>query len=188
MFVYLAANHFPWDDRFRPDLMPEWRDPGNKPHIDEYLRRQTMSAVDYRNFVEQLKKQFPGEPFLIVRYGDHQPDFSLVHPRSRPRRCQRRRKRLTTTIRATTRPTTRSTPSTSSRCGAGGAADGRRAVSADRRAGCGRHSARSELRRAEEDHAPLQRPVLCVPRRRRGAPPQPHADRGRLRQGPVAMG
>ncbi len=76
MFVYLAANHFPWGDRFRPDLMPEWRDPGNKPHIDEYIRRQTMSAVDYRNFVEQLKKRFPGDPFLIVRFGDHQPDFS----------------------------------------------------------------------------------------------------------------
>jgi hypothetical protein len=76
MFVYLAANHFPWDGRFRPDLLPEWRDPGNLRHIDEYLRRQAMSAVDYRNFVEQLKKKFPGEPFLIVRYGDHQPDFS----------------------------------------------------------------------------------------------------------------
>lgn len=76
MFVYLAANHFPWAGRFRPDLLPEWRDPGNKPFIDEYLRRQTMSARDYRSFVEQLKKRFPGEPFLIVRFGDHQPDFS----------------------------------------------------------------------------------------------------------------
>ena len=58
--------------------MTEWRDPGNLRHIDEYLRRQTMSARDYRNFVEQLKKQFPGEPFLIVRFGDHQPDFSTA--------------------------------------------------------------------------------------------------------------
>jgi len=22
MFVYLAANHFPWETKFRPDLMP----------------------------------------------------------------------------------------------------------------------------------------------------------------------
>lgn len=82
MFVYLAANHFPWDSRFRPDLLPTWRDPGNKPHIDEYIRRQSMSAIDYRNFVEQLKRQFPGEPFLIVRFGDHQPDFttSILEP------------------------------------------------------------------------------------------------------------
>ena len=29
MFVYLAANHFPWETRFRPDLLPNWRAPGN---------------------------------------------------------------------------------------------------------------------------------------------------------------
>lgn len=76
MFVYLAANHFPWTNRFRPDLAPDWRDPGNGPKIDEYLRRQTMSAQDYANFVTRLKKDFPGEPFMIVRFGDHQPEFS----------------------------------------------------------------------------------------------------------------
>jgi hypothetical protein len=75
-FVYLAANHYPWAGRFRPDLVPSWRDPGNAPKIDEYLRRQAMSAQDYANFVARLKKEFPGEPFLIVRYGDHQPEFS----------------------------------------------------------------------------------------------------------------
>lgn len=82
MFVYLAANHFPWASRFHPELLPDWRDPGNQSHVDEYLRRQTMSALDYRNFLDRLKKQFPGEPFLIVRYGDHQPDFSsyIIEP------------------------------------------------------------------------------------------------------------
>ena len=76
IYVYLAANHFPWDHRFRPDLMPSWRDPGNLPNVDEYLRRQALSAQDYRNFRAQLKKKFPDEAFLIVRYGDHQPDFT----------------------------------------------------------------------------------------------------------------
>lgn len=76
MFVYLAANHFPWDSTFRPELTPGWRDPGNGPVVDEYLRRQTMSAGDYRAFLARLKKQFPAQPFLIVRYGDHQPEFS----------------------------------------------------------------------------------------------------------------
>jgi hypothetical protein len=76
MFVYLAANHFPWQTRFRPDLMPFWRKPGNEPVVDEYLRRQAMSADDYSAFVAGLKKKFPAEPFLIVRYGDHQPEFS----------------------------------------------------------------------------------------------------------------
>src|ERR1700736_4985626 len=76
MFVYLAANHFPWETRFRPDLMPSWRNPGNEPVVDEYLRRQAMSADDYASFVAGLKRKFPAEPFLIVRYGDHQPEFS----------------------------------------------------------------------------------------------------------------
>jgi hypothetical protein len=76
MFVYLAANHFPWETRFRPDLMPFWRKPGNGPVVDEYLRRQAMSADDYRTFIASLKKKFPAQPFLIVRYGDHQPEFS----------------------------------------------------------------------------------------------------------------
>jgi Sulfatase len=76
MFVYLAANHFPWETRFRADLMPSWRNPGNEPVVDEYLRRQAMSAEDYAAFIAGLKKKFPAEPFLIVRYGDHQPEFS----------------------------------------------------------------------------------------------------------------
>jgi len=76
MFVYLAANHFPWETRFRPDLMPAWRNAGNEPVVDEYLRRQAMSAEDYSAFVAGLKKRFPAEPFMIVRYGDHQPEFS----------------------------------------------------------------------------------------------------------------
>src|SRR3954471_13663213 len=75
-FVYLAANHFPWETRFRPDLMPSWHRPGNEPSVDEYLRRQAMSADDYSSFVAGLKKKFPAQPFLIVRYGDHQPEFS----------------------------------------------------------------------------------------------------------------
>jgi hypothetical protein len=75
-FVYLAANHFPWETRFRPDQMPSWRRPGNEPVVDEYLRRQAMSAEDYASFIARLKKKFPAQPFLIVRYGDHQPEFS----------------------------------------------------------------------------------------------------------------
>ncbi|MFG3595394.1 sulfatase-like hydrolase/transferase [Bradyrhizobium sp. RDI18] len=75
-FVYLAANHFPWQTKFRPDLLPSWRAPGNEPVVDEYLRRQTLSAGDYAAFIASLKKKFPAQPFLIVRYGDHQPEFS----------------------------------------------------------------------------------------------------------------
>ncbi|MBI4274472.1 MAG: sulfatase-like hydrolase/transferase [Rhizobiales bacterium] len=82
LFVYTAANHFPWNFRFRADLTPDWRDPGNEPAIDEYVRRQTMTVRDYAAFVARLKSEFPGESFLIVRYGDHQPEFGyrIVEP------------------------------------------------------------------------------------------------------------
>ena len=38
------------DYRFRPDLAPDWRDLGNAPEVDEYLRRQAMSVGDYAQF------------------------------------------------------------------------------------------------------------------------------------------
>jgi phosphoglycerol transferase MdoB-like AlkP superfamily enzyme len=76
VFVYLAANHFPWDFRYRPDLMPQWKDLGNVPPVDEYLRRQALSAQNYADFLARLKREFPNDSFLLVRFGDHQPDFS----------------------------------------------------------------------------------------------------------------
>lgn len=82
LLVYTAQNHFPWSFRFRPDLAPEWRDLGNRPDVDEYLRRQHLSALDYEAFVARLKRDFPDESFLLVRFGDHQPYFArnLIDP------------------------------------------------------------------------------------------------------------
>jgi hypothetical protein len=76
VYVYLAANHFPWDDVWRPELTPEWKGLGNEHVVDEYLRRQTMGMRDYARFLARLKREFPNESFLVVRYGDHQPEFS----------------------------------------------------------------------------------------------------------------
>ena len=82
LFVYLAQNHYPWNFRWRPDLLPEWRDLGNPGEVDEYLRRQALSAQDYGKLLDELKRKFPSEAFLLVRYGDHQPDFAstLLEP------------------------------------------------------------------------------------------------------------
>jgi phosphoglycerol transferase MdoB-like AlkP superfamily enzyme len=76
IFSYLTANHFPWDYTFRPDLTPDWRALGNAPYVDEYVRRQGLSERDYAVFLERLRRDFPGESFLLVRFGDHQPDFA----------------------------------------------------------------------------------------------------------------
>ena len=78
VFVYLAANHYPWNQRWRPELTPDWTAPGNAPDVDEYLRRQSMSFADYAQLLDRLREKFPGEPFLLVRYGDHQPDFASL--------------------------------------------------------------------------------------------------------------
>ena len=78
VYVYLAANHFPWDWRWRPELTPEWKGLGNAPIVDEYLRRQTLGMRDYAAFLARLKREFPNEQFLIVRYGDHTPEFAAT--------------------------------------------------------------------------------------------------------------
>jgi hypothetical protein len=75
LYVYTVANHFPWDTRLRPALTPDWRELGNAPDIDEYIRRQGMTADDYGRFLQRLAQQFPTDSFLILRYGDHQPQF-----------------------------------------------------------------------------------------------------------------
>jgi hypothetical protein len=77
IFAYVAVNHFPWNWTFSPDLTPNWRPLGNGPEIDEYIRRQTMSASDYSDFLVKLGRDFPAESFLLVRFGDHQPAISI---------------------------------------------------------------------------------------------------------------
>ena len=76
LYVYNVANHFPWDTRFRPELTPNWHGLGNIANIDEYVRRQGMTANDYSVLLERFAREFPTEAFLIVRYGDHQPEFA----------------------------------------------------------------------------------------------------------------
>ena len=83
MFVYLTANHFPWTDVYRPDLTPPgWTPPGNAAEVDEYIRRQTMTAKDYGEFTARLKRDYPDQSFLVLRFGDHQPAISqkLIEP------------------------------------------------------------------------------------------------------------
>ncbi len=77
MFVYLTANHFPWWNVYRPDLTPAgWTPPGNTAEVDEYIRRQAMTASEYREFTARLKRDYPDETFLVLRFGDHQPAIS----------------------------------------------------------------------------------------------------------------
>ena len=76
IFVYTLFNHFPWWNRLRPELTPDWRDLGNDHEVDEYIRRQVLSAKDYADFKTQLQTRFPNDRFLLLRFGDHQPGLS----------------------------------------------------------------------------------------------------------------
>lgn len=93
VLVYLTANHFPWTTTYRDDLTPaSWQAPGNTTEVDEYIRRQAMTATDYKAFVAQLQKDHPAEPFLLVRFGDHQPAIAqkLLEPDlAQPKRANR---------------------------------------------------------------------------------------------------
>lgn len=72
-FLWLTGNHAPW----REQLSPEEKAPGAKgtanPEINEYVRRQHLSQRDFAALKRDLAKRFPGEPFLILRFGDHLP-------------------------------------------------------------------------------------------------------------------
>ena len=61
LYVYTTANQFPWDYPVHEDMTPAgWRSPGNSPpEVDEYLRRQAMSAREYQEFLARLKREFP---------------------------------------------------------------------------------------------------------------------------------
>lgn len=91
IFVYTVVNHFPWSHRFRPELTPDWESLNTDFEIDEYVRRQKLSATDFSKFMERLREDFPGESFLVVRFGDHQPsiarplfDGTIGRPRAPP--------------------------------------------------------------------------------------------------------
>jgi len=51
--------------------------PGTPPEMHEYLRRLSMARIDYDAMRADLVRRFPGERFLIVHYGDHQPTATL---------------------------------------------------------------------------------------------------------------
>ena len=165
----LTANHFPWTTSFRPDLTPDWKGLGNDPQVDEYIRRQTMSARDYRAFVDRLERDFPDESFLLVRFGDHQPAISarLIDPSlddaAIGRRIMTFDPRYFTTYYAIDVVNFKPAEHVV------GAGPARSAVSAGRHAGGGRAAARSVVRRAEANPETLQRhrsmPAPAAPRR-----------------------
>ena len=74
------STHMPWDFRFAPDAVKNgeslrWN--GDK-EFDEYLWRLVLAKRDRDAFRAGLARSFPGQPFLFVGYGDHQPALAKI--------------------------------------------------------------------------------------------------------------
>jgi hypothetical protein len=72
-FIETMATHWPYNVVYEPQLAMRGGGKGTHPEMHEYLRRLGMAQLDYGWLRAELKRRFPGEPFLIVRYGDHHP-------------------------------------------------------------------------------------------------------------------
>ncbi len=78
VFAYVLTNatHHPYTSAIEPQLDVHQNNPENSPEMNEYLRRMLMAKMDYEAFLKTLAERFPGEKFVIVRYGDHQPNVA----------------------------------------------------------------------------------------------------------------
>lgn len=72
IFVQTMGAHWPYDVTYWPERKVAGA-PEAGAEMHEYLRRLAMSKEDYEGLRAALAQRFPGERFLIVQYGDHQP-------------------------------------------------------------------------------------------------------------------
>ncbi len=75
LFVYIQtmASHGPYDSAYMPEENVPGGAPGTSAEMSEYLRRAGMAMRDGDFLMAEIKRRFPDEPILVVRYGDHQP-------------------------------------------------------------------------------------------------------------------
>jgi hypothetical protein len=72
-YVQTSAAHWPYSFTYAPEEKVPGGGVGTPPEMNEYLRRLALTRADYRHLKSELARRFPGERFLIVHYGDHQP-------------------------------------------------------------------------------------------------------------------
>lgn len=75
MFVYVQtmASHGPYNSAYMPGENVPGGGPGTSVEMSEFLRREAMAQRDGDFLMDEIKRRFPKEPILVVRYGDHQP-------------------------------------------------------------------------------------------------------------------
>jgi phosphoglycerol transferase MdoB-like AlkP superfamily enzyme len=73
LYVQTMAAHSPYDSAYMPEENVPAGSPGTSAEMSEYLRRAAMAKRDGDLLMDEIKRRFPREPILVVRYGDHQP-------------------------------------------------------------------------------------------------------------------
>lgn len=75
LFVYVQtmASHGPYYSAYMPDENVAGGGPGTSAEMSEFLRREAMAQRDGDFLMDEIKRRFPNESILVVRYGDHQP-------------------------------------------------------------------------------------------------------------------
>ena len=72
-FIETMATHGPYSYSYMPEVAVLGGGPGTDPAMHEYLRRLSMAHMDYDFLRAEIARRFPGQSFLIIHYGDHQP-------------------------------------------------------------------------------------------------------------------
>jgi len=83
LFVYVQtmASHGPYHNAYMPEENVPGGGPGTSAEMNEFLRRSAMAQRDGDFLMDEIKRRFPGERILVVRYGDHQPSttYDLIN-------------------------------------------------------------------------------------------------------------
>jgi phosphoglycerol transferase MdoB-like AlkP superfamily enzyme len=79
LFVYIQtmAAHGPYHWKYMPTENVPGGGADTSAEMSEYLRRAGMAMHDGDFLMDEIKRRFPGEPVIIVRYGDHQPSATI---------------------------------------------------------------------------------------------------------------
>lgn len=73
LYVQTMAAHGPYDRGYMTEENVPGGGPGASAEMSEYLRRAAMAKRDGDFLIDEIKRRFPHESILVVRYGDHQP-------------------------------------------------------------------------------------------------------------------
>jgi phosphoglycerol transferase MdoB-like AlkP superfamily enzyme len=73
VYVQTMTAHGPYSFKYLPGEDVAGGGPGTPPAMSEYLRRAAIVQRDGEWLIEQLKRRFPTQRILIIRFGDHHP-------------------------------------------------------------------------------------------------------------------